>query len=376
MMALQWAQANLPARDKDEDAVFIHSLPAGGGLLVGVADGISAGNGRAASRWIAQTMAELAIEEGASRWDARQLFNRFAVRLASAAEASMLADSHSTLSCGIARALHAYPTPAFRFDFFGIGDSPIWRIVRPKTPNFGFQASVVYASPVPSEISGLYSWVNLGRGRVEGQVHFGSVDLDQGELLIVSSDGVPESRVLIDDQDRDNNRGSPRLIDRLLRAAEIDDAMLLRILKDYDQQRMLVDDDASLAVVRLAPDPDDVSGSRVAGDAAEAVMEPIHEPESAQKSPPAEPTAAPVADELTIQGDSPQSSGLELAVVRKSSESGKGRKVYPKNVPAAERKERRAQDLNSQAAPKAKAPAARKQPSVGANKANRERRKG
>lgn len=256
-LQLQWAKANLPAHDKDEDAVFIYRLPDNVGLLLGVADGISTANGRQAARWIAQTMSELACDSGAGSWDARLLFEQFAKRLSDAALAARLTDSHSTLSCGIARSNLALATPFLRFEFFGIGDSPIWRVVRTATRTLRFQASIAYGPPVPSEMAGLYSWVNLGQGRVEGQVHFGSVDVQEGELLIVSTDGVPESRVLIDDQDRDVN--SPRLIDRLMHAVEINDAMLWQLLQNYEQQKLLIDDDASLAVVRLARPSDSVS---------------------------------------------------------------------------------------------------------------------
>ena len=249
---LQRAKANLPASGKDEDTVFFHSLASDSGLLLGVADGISDGNGRDAAQWIANVMSELAREPSSATWDARELFARFAERLSAAAEAGILSDSHSTLTCGIARCNFLAPTPFVRLDFFGIGDSPIWRVVRSSVKSLRYQASVVYGPPVPSEMTGLYSWVNLSQGRVHGSIHFGSVDFQEGELLIVSTDGVPESRVLIQDQDDEDDRASPRLVEKLLNASQIDDALLLRLLQDYDEQRLLIDDDASLVVLRLA----------------------------------------------------------------------------------------------------------------------------
>jgi hypothetical protein len=261
-LELQCAKANLPAHYKDEDTVFVHRLPDENGWLLGVADGISNANGREAAQWIAQTMAELAQEPDSRTWDARGLFDRFCERLSVAAGSGRLADSHSTLSCGIARCKLDASTPFVRVEFFGIGDSPIWRVVPTSVSGLKYQASVAYGPPVPSELSGLYSWVNLGHGRVHGSVHFGSVDIQEGELLIIATDGVPESRVLIQDQDEGGE--SPRLIERLLYSAEIDDSMLQLLLQGYDDRRLLIDDDASLAVLRLA---EKVSAAQPASDA-------------------------------------------------------------------------------------------------------------
>lgn len=249
-LELQWAKASLPAVDKDEDAVFVRAMSGDVGLLLGVADGISTANGRHAAQWIAGAMCDLARDPDAASWDVRQLFERFTAHLADAARATRLEDSHSTLSCGIVRAHHRPSGDFVRFEFFAVGDSPIWRVFRPATSALAFQASVVYGPPVPSELAGLYSWVNLGQGCVEGQVHFGSVDVQPGELLIVSTDGVPESRVLFDDQDPDAQANSPRLLDRLMQASALGDSMLWRLLKDYDDLHLLIDDDASLVVVR------------------------------------------------------------------------------------------------------------------------------
>lgn len=265
-LIVESAKANLPAKGKDEDSVFVCGLPEPGGLLLGVADGISTANGRTAARWIAQIMGELAGEPEAVGWDARSLFGLFSTRLADAAAASSLADSHSTLSCGIARIVRSHGTPFLRFEFFGIGDSPIWRVVRPATESLEFQVNIAYGAPVPSELSGLYSWVNLGQGRVEGRVHFGSVDVESGELLIVATDGIPESRVLIDDQDQDLRPASPRMIKCLLDAERIDDIMLGDLLREYDQAGLLIDDDASMVVLRLAPSPFAESGQTTSFD--------------------------------------------------------------------------------------------------------------
>ena len=251
IVELQWANANLPTTGKDEDVVFIHTLAPNNKLLLGVADGISSSNGRYAAQWVASAMSELASKQGVGSWSLRKLQDEFVKRLAADACKLSLENSHSTLSCGIAGVHLGVSGPYIRFDFFAVGDSPIWRVIRPASGELSFQASIVYGPPIPSEISGLYSWVNLAEGCIEGQIHFGSVDIMPGELLIVATDGVPESRVLFEDQDRDSYIKSPRLIESFLNSARINDALLMGLLCDYEQQQLLVEDDASLAVVRL-----------------------------------------------------------------------------------------------------------------------------
>ncbi len=248
---LQLAMACRPFKDKGEDRVFIHRLPYADSFLMGVADGISRANGGAAADWIEAAMDSIACEIGAEAVDARTLFDRFQAVLTKAAQASQLADSHSTLSCGVGRLVRSEKSAYLRFEFFGIGDSPIWRVMPCGKGNVVFQVSPVYSPPIPSEQAGLYSSVNLSAGRVDGPVHFGSVDLNAGELLIVATDGLPESRVLFDDQDSDRSERSPKLIENLLRREQIiNDEVLLKAIEAYDSERLLIDDDASLAVAR------------------------------------------------------------------------------------------------------------------------------
>lgn len=246
MIPLQYAKANLPAYGKGDDTVFLHPLGEQA-LLLGVADGVSNASGGAAARWISTTMADLCTASGAETWTARELFARLLQRLEDhAAQSPTGNQSLSTLSCGIAR---PNSSDFLRFDFFGIGDSPIWRIFRPTPSLLRFQASVAFGAPVPSECAAVYNFVDLAHGRVEGPVHFGSVDIQHGELLVVATDGVPETQVLFDDQDLPGS--SPQLLESLLAAPEINDEMLIRLLLGYNDRSLLIDDDASLAVVRF-----------------------------------------------------------------------------------------------------------------------------
>jgi hypothetical protein len=246
---LQYGKACRPT--KGEDRVFTLELAGGRALLVGVADGLSSANGGVAAEWIEQTMHDIAIAASQEIFSARELFQRVADALTGAEHAPEARDSLSTLSCGICELKYEGDAPVLHFDFFGVGDSPIWRVAPLAPPGeLKFQANVVYDSPTPREQGLVYSFVNLLDRKIEGRPHFGSVELAEDELLVVASDGVPEWRIFGEDQDPKHNGDSPRLIDRLFEAPSITDALLKETLLEYDRRGMLIDDDASIAVVR------------------------------------------------------------------------------------------------------------------------------
>ncbi len=251
---IQLAKASRPAEGKGEDSVFCFRLNASDCFLMGVADGLSRANGGDAARWIEQTMEFISTEFGTEAMSARQLCDRFQELLQLASSGTRRPDSLSTLSCGIGRVEQHGDVYFIRFHFFGIGDSPIWRVT-PYKPNdldeLDFQASPVYGPPVPSEQGGVYSTVNLGQGKIDGTIHFGTVDINEGEILIVATDGLPESRIFYDDQDPNRNTRSPQLIGNLLRSKSFDDATLADAIAAYDSSQLLIDDDASLVVARL-----------------------------------------------------------------------------------------------------------------------------
>jgi len=247
---IQLAKASRLVPGKGEDCVFSSRLNSSDCFLMGVADGISTANGGDAARWIKESMDSIAMEPGAEFMGVHDLFERFQELLENATRFHQRSDSHSTLSCGIGRRMDSKKSSHIRFEFFGIGDSPIWRVVPCQTGELTFQVSPVYSPPTPSEQGGVYSSVNLGAGRIDGKVHFGSVDIEEGELLIVATDGLPDARVIFDDQDPERVGRSPKLIDTLLRSKSFDDAMLINSIATYDANRLLIDDDASLAVAR------------------------------------------------------------------------------------------------------------------------------
>jgi serine/threonine protein phosphatase PrpC len=253
---IQLAKASRPVDGKGEDCVFCFRFASSDTFLIGVADGISQANGGEAARWIEQAMLSISDEHGTEAMGIRQLFGRFQELLRAESNSKRYSDSSSTLSCGIGRLEKSGNANYIRFDFFGIGDSPIWRITSSSIGGLTFQASPVYSPPVPSEQGNVYSSVNLRSGKIDGQIHFGSVQINEGELLVVATDGLPEFRVLYDDQDPDRCGPSPRLIERLLRSDFFDDQTLVDSIADYDKHRLLIDDDASLVVARLDITPE------------------------------------------------------------------------------------------------------------------------
>lgn len=248
---IQLAKASRPVEGKGEDSVFCFRFASSDTFLIGVADGISQANGGEAARWIEQAMLSLSEEPGTEAMGIRQLLDRFQEMLRTESNSKKYADSSSTLSCGIGRLEEFGNANYIRFDFFGIGDSPIWRITSSSIGGLTFQASPVYSPPIPSEQGNVYSSVNLRSGEIDGLIHFGSVHINAGELLVVATDGLPESRVFYDDQDPSRCGSSPRLIEKLLGSDFFDDQTLVDSIAAYDKHRLLIDDDASLVVVRL-----------------------------------------------------------------------------------------------------------------------------
>ena len=180
--------------------------------------------------------------------------------------------SHTTLSCGVVSAAEG----TLKFDFFAIGDSPIWKVVSNRSEELDFQGFVVYSGPFPGEQEQVYSTLNLKGGSIDGAVYFGSVDIGPREVLVLVSDGIPDVRFFWDDQDPKRNKASPKIGLRLLDPAPLDDETLARLVVAYDQNYLLIDDDASLVVVRAVSEPpalQSVPARDPTGGASESAME-------------------------------------------------------------------------------------------------------
>ena len=247
---IQWAKASLPAEGKDEDAVFAIGLQDKKRLLVGVADGISNANGRSAAQWIAKTMNDLASKPQCVKWSIRELYTKMVQSLKNHVAEVDSQRSRSTLTCGFVSTVETSHGQKLRFDFFALGDSPVWVVRFVNRGSFRYQASVIYDAPVPSEMSVLYSWLDLEAQEISGHVHFGTVELDPDDLLMVMSDGIPEHILLMQDQEKERGN-SPQMLDAIKESFVLNDEILNKLLMAYQDQHLLIDDDASAVVVRL-----------------------------------------------------------------------------------------------------------------------------
>jgi serine/threonine protein phosphatase PrpC len=229
--------------------------------LVAIADGLTSENGGEAAQWAVSALERIAGEGLRGDFSARRVFERLSKSLDAAVAQRSFPNSHTTLTCGLVSLVRNENVAALRFDFFAVGDSPVWKVLPTKTEGLTFQGFIVYNGPVPGEQGHVYSTVNLGRGSIDGVVYFGSVDVETGEVLILASDGVPDARVFWDDQDPKRNKLSPRLALRLLDPSPMLDETLAKLITEYDAKHLLIDDDASLVVVRTKSEPLQERGS-------------------------------------------------------------------------------------------------------------------
>ncbi len=248
-LELQWGKACRPT--KGQDRIFAHWLRDRHALLVGVADGVSSGDGETAATWLEEAIGRIAYNANHA-FNIHELFAQLKEELKKISPIVAKGTvSQSTLSCGICEAFPNDRICAFRFDFFAVGDSPIWRVAR--IANGGelhFQANVVYAGALPAEIGRLYSYVNVSAGEIIGNVHFGSVEIADDELLIVASDGIPEWQIFAHDQDEQHGADSPKLVELAFAETVLNDGFVKRVLSEYDAKRLLIDDDASIVLVK------------------------------------------------------------------------------------------------------------------------------
>jgi serine/threonine protein phosphatase PrpC len=248
MRKIEISKATRPVPGKGQDRVFSASLR-GGRHLIGVADGLTGERGEFAAEWVSKELQAMARRH--SFPNARSVLRQLKQRLAIVARENQ-PDSHTTLTCGIVEWVGKDAHAHLKFDFFAVGDSPAWRLVPCNLGGLAFQGFTIHGAPFPGEQGRVYSTVDLAAGRIDGVVHFGSVDLEPGEALVIATDGLPEGRLFWDDQEPEDAEGSPQLMRRLLDDTPLSDEQLLQILHDYDAARMLVDDDASIVVVRVA----------------------------------------------------------------------------------------------------------------------------
>ena len=220
--------------------------------LIAVADGLTHENGGDAAQWVISAVKDIG-HSAVGPLSSRTMFRALCVSLQQASRERVLADSHTTLTCGLVQCETDEFDAVINFDFFAIGDSPIWKIVPVSDNELEFQGFIVHAGAFPGEQGRVYSTVDLRAGIIRGAVHFGSVSIQASEALMIVSDGVPESRLFWDDQDPKRNGRSPRLGRRLMGSSPVTDEVLSNVIEDYDRQRLLIDDDASVIAIRFSP---------------------------------------------------------------------------------------------------------------------------
>jgi len=239
------ASAMIEFPDKGEDRILVRKLA--GAYLLAVADGLTGDNGRAAAEWAKQF-----LEVTNNTESARDVFEALKSSLAN--ESRTFEDSRTTLSCGILSETEKFGIKSLQFDFFAIGDSPIWRLVRNRNGKHHYQRYLIHGGPYPAETSKVYSTLRLKEKDISGNVAFGSAEFGEGEVLVVCSDGIPERQVMVRDFDNTSETYLPKLCQQLFDPSRYHDAMLQTVLAGYEKSELLYDD-TSIIVARLDKKP-------------------------------------------------------------------------------------------------------------------------
>jgi serine/threonine protein phosphatase PrpC len=239
------ASAMIEFPDKGEDRILVRKL--GGAYLLAVADGLTGDNGRAAAEWAKQFLQFTNNTESA-----RDVFEALKSSLAN--EQRTFEDSRTTLSCGILSETERFGIQSLHFDFFAIGDSPIWRLVLNRNGKHLYQRYLIHGGPYPAETSKVYSTLRLKEKAISGNVAFGSAEFGEDEVLVVCSDGIPERQVMVRDFDITSETYLPKLCQLLFDHSRYQDAELQTVLAGYEQSELLYDD-TSIIVARLDTKP-------------------------------------------------------------------------------------------------------------------------
>ncbi len=242
---LQIASAKIPQKGKGEDYLLVRRLNDTGSLqLLAVADGLSLNAGKAAAKWVIERLRR--INDVASPRSIFKAINRELQQTRPSRE------SQTTLTCGILREVQEEDI-FLRFDYFAIGDSPIWKVVVGDS-RFPFQRVQVHGSPYPAETARVYSALRLHERDIKGAVTFGAIEIAVGEVLVVCTDGIPEREVFFRDFSNNQDSCASRLCQWFFERESYSDDKLKRILKSYDDRGVLFDD-ATIIAARLKPPP-------------------------------------------------------------------------------------------------------------------------
>jgi hypothetical protein len=241
----QLAFAKLPQEGKDDDAGTLRSL--GDRYLLAVADGLTHHSGRIAAQ---EAIAALEGIETIPA-DARSLFERFRAVLPGSGDSP---ESQTTLTCGILSVEERGEALSLVLDFFAIGDSPVWRVVRgPAGDRYAFQRYALHGAPYPAETSKVYGTVRPHHPEsIQGAVSFGRAEISADDVLVICTDGIPERDVFVRDRAQTAAADAPPyLCDWLFGRDPYENAALERVLRGYASRGVLYDD-ATIIAVRMA----------------------------------------------------------------------------------------------------------------------------
>lgn len=249
MNTVEIAYAQVQRPGKGEDAFLVRPLDAERSrFLLAVADGLTMNGGKAAANWAVDCLKSIATT--ATVTSAREVFGLLKAALIS--EVGQYEESETTLTCGILTLIGDSSGDFLRFDFFAIGDSPIWKVILGEG-RYPYQRMSIHGGPYPAETARVYATLRLHMKDIKGLVTFGSVDVVQQEVLVVCSDGIPEREVFVRDLTRiakvpsDPNVG---LCQWFFRPSPYRSYELADVLDDYDRSGALFDD-ATIIVARL-----------------------------------------------------------------------------------------------------------------------------
>lgn len=254
------AYAQIQQKGKGEDDRLVRPLAKGGTIqLLAVADGLSLSGGKKAARWTIKCLRRLSDFSSA-----RAIYRGIEAELARARH--QIEPSETTLTCGILRKIDLVDEVILRFEYFAIGDSPIWKVVRGDS-KYPFQRVLVNGALYPSETARVYSTLRLHERDIKGSVSFGEIDVGLDEVLVVCTDGIPEREIFVRDFINSQTMPSgtidrPTLCRWLFQQRRYDNKKLQQILKNYDNRGVLFDD-ATIIAARLIPKAKKVKDSEI-----------------------------------------------------------------------------------------------------------------
>jgi len=230
--------------DKGDDRLLVRSL--GDVRLLAVADGVSMCDGGA----MAAEAVIAVLEQISDATSAQSIYEQFLTGLP---VEGLLPNAATTLTCGILSVAESRFGLRLIFDYFAIGDSPIWRVVKlPPGGRYAYQRYVVHEAPYPGETAKVYATVRPFDVRpLQGSVAFGRIDVPHDEVLVVCSDGFSERAVFGRDQGAAAAGGDPQtsFCHWAFCDTPYEDSGINAVLDDYDRRGFLYDD-AAVIVAR------------------------------------------------------------------------------------------------------------------------------